>query len=212
MTPVSALAFDAAIVTFDDRRNSRGLVLAATRPLSAALSYTAYVRYPDGRFAWLSSSAVWAWGGQPWALVQRFDATADEPALPGGPAVRVGGGEIRITDDLDAGLRALDPRHTPRRPRRVAATGSPASTSASTWSVLVEDGVDEAAPSMITVLDAGGAVPSGLCLSAPPMLATRLLADTGALRASVSDPLDGIRARGRSCVPGTMLLRAVGPE
>ncbi|MFT4214681.1 MAG: hypothetical protein QM622_07895 [Microbacterium sp.] len=211
MTPVSALAFDAAIVTFDDRGNPRGLELAATRPLTAALSYTAYVRYPDGRFAWLSSSAVWAWDGHPWALVRRYDATAEEPARPAGPAMLVGGGEMRITDDLDAGLHTLDPKHTPRRPRRVAATGSPASASASTWSVLVEDGIDEASASTITVLDAEGAVPSGLRLSAPPMLATRLLAGVGALHEPVSAPLDGVRARWRSRVPDTMVLRAAGP-
>ncbi|MFT4050774.1 MAG: hypothetical protein QM677_00820 [Microbacterium sp.] len=77
--------------------------------------------------------------------------------------------------------------------------------------MLVEDGIDEAAPPMITVLDAAGSVPSGLRLSASPMLATRLVTETGALREPVVASLDGVQGRWKSRVPDTSVLRAIWP-
>lgn len=208
MTSVSDLDFDATVVTFDDPAHPGGLVLAATHALTGAPAYAGYVRYPDGGFAWLSATAVWGMDGHPWALVHRHAVHADEPARPGGPAAACSGGEMRITDDLEAGLHTLDPRRRPRRPRRLATTGVPsASPAAADWQLLVEDGIDDDAPSAITVLDAQGALPSGMRLRAAPGLASRLLAASEEVRSEVALEARDLPRRLRSRVPDALVLR-----
>lgn len=209
MTRVADLDFTHTVVTFDDPAHPSGLVLGATHPLTDAPAYTAYVRWPDGGLAWLTSIAVWPMDGHPWAVVNRFDVDADDdavPALSPGSRERRGGGEMRVTDDLEAGRRTLDPEHAPSRPLRVDALArrEDAPSTVTPWIVLVEDGRDATAPSKITVLDGVGEVPSGLLLLGDARLASRLRAD-GSVRTSV-DPLGDLPRRMRARVPQRLTL------
>ncbi|MDL5351505.1 hypothetical protein [Microbacterium sp. zg-YB36] len=175
---VRDLMFPASVATFDEHPD--GVILTTTAPPTDAATFTAFARFPDGRFAWLSSTAVWGRGGHPWAVVRRLhidaDAPAHPPAHPEDPRLS-GGGELTVTDDLAAGRDTLSPARTTVRPARLRAhawPGDAAGDAREALSVLVEDGITPASPSTITVLN-GGALPSGLTLRAEPGLATRLM-------------------------------------
>lgn len=209
MRRVADLDFAHAVVTFDDPAHPGGIVLAATHPLSDAPLYSAYVRWPDGSLAWLTSIAVWSMDGHPWAIVNRFDVEPDDPDLPTlvpGARERRGGGEMRVTDDLEAGRRTLDPVHTPSHPVRVDALArrDDISNPASLWSVLVEDGRDASTSSRITVLDGVGDVPSGLLLLGEARLASRLQAE-GSVRTPV-DVCGDLPRRVRAQIPRSLTL------
>lgn len=209
MRHVADLDFTYTVVTFDDPAHPSGLVLAATQPLTDAPSYSAYVRWPDDQFAWLTSIAARSMDGHPWAIVNRFDVDPDVDAVAtpaSGLGPRRGGGEMHVTDDLEAGRRTLDRAHTPSRPVRVDALARRENSphAVAPWNVLVEDGRDAVTPSRITILDGFGEVPSGLLLLGEAMLASRLRAE-GSVRTSV-DTLAEVPRRVRSRIPQRLAL------
>ena len=210
MTRVADLDFSARVVTFDDPAHPSGVILAATSALSERPTYTAYVRYPDGRYAWLASVAVWARDEHPWAVANSFTIDADAVAHAGGPRERRGGAELQITDDLEAGTRTLDPNRTPSRPARVEAIALRDGRMSTVWQLTIEDGATPRSPSTITVLDAGRDVASGLTLTAEPQLASRLRADGAPLRTNVGAAEEVVSLRARTRLPTTLIVARSG--
>lgn len=206
MTRVAELDFSARVVTFDDPAHPSGVILDATRSLSDHPTYTAYVRYPDGRYAWLASVAVWARDEHPWAVVNSFTTDADAVAHTDGPCERRGGAEMQITDDLEAGARTLDPDRTPSRPVRVEAIALRGAHMSTVWQLTVEDGRTARSLSTITVLDAGRDAPSGLALTAEPQLASRLRDDGAPVRTEVTPAAESPGRRMRMGLPTTLVV------
>ncbi|MCR2799927.1 hypothetical protein QNO21_12415 [Microbacterium sp. zg-Y818] len=214
---VRDLPFPFSVTTFDDPRHPGGLVVATTAPLGGDPAFHAFAAFPDGRFAWLASTATWGRDDHPWALVRRFhidgDATADLPDGSRDPRLS-GGGELTVTDDLEAGRRMLTPGRTPSRPARTRATawagitpGSPGDA----MSVMVQDGVGHGDPATVTVLSGGG-VPSGLALQVDPQLAARLREGAAPVTTATALPTAGVPARVLRSIPAQLTLVAEPPS